>query len=356
LRSPISVSCAKRSELPKSGKIQIRAQNLKGSSLGISLLPPFFRAVRYSDTRLFDWYPALCKNILPKARSPEFITLFSFPIRRSSIKNRYKLLVVDIDGTIINKAGEISEADQKGLAEARRNGIRIALCTGRVAKACVGVLNKLSLDGYHIFCDGALVCDSSFNEEVYSQPIDAEIVRKACRAAISRQVQLELFSGTRYFVTEKNWKTDLRSSFFDIAPTLVDFTTIWEKQKIIKGGILVTTPEEARNVRDFLADLGKNLSVTWTTTPAFPHFCFINITRFGVSKGKALEALASFLQIDLAEVAAIGDGANDISLLSTAGLAIAMQNSPPELKAQADCITADVEESGVARAIQKYIF
>jgi len=60
-------------------------------------------------------------------------------------------------------------------------------------------------------------------------------------------------------------------------------------------------------------------------TPAFPEYYFINIVDIGVSKGKALESLAAYLGLGMEEVVAIGDGANDISLLSTAGLAIAMQ-------------------------------
>ncbi len=92
-----------------------------------------------------------------------------------------------------------------------------------------------------------------------------------------------------------------------------------------------------------------------TQTPAYPDVYFINIVAPGVSKGKALEVLASYLSIPLAEVVAIGDGANDISLLAKAGLAIAMENAVDELKAVADYITPDVEHNGVARAINKFL-
>ena len=74
-----------------------------------------------------------------------------------------------------------------------------------------------------------------------------------------------------------------------------------------------------------------------------------------VSKGTALEALASFLGIPLTEVMAIGDGGNDIPLLSSAGLAVAMGNASDELKAVADYITLDVDHNGVAAAISKFL-
>ena len=90
-------------------------------------------------------------------------------------------------------------------------------------------------------------------------------------------------------------------------------------------------------------------------TPAYPEVDFINVVAPGVSKGKALEALATFLGIPLSEVMAIGDGANDITLLSSAGLAIAMGNAPEELKAVADYVTLDGDHNGVAAAINKFL-
>jgi len=75
----------------------------------------------------------------------------------------------------------------------------------------------------------------------------------------------------------------------------------------------------------------------------------------GVSKKKALEALAWHLGISMNEIMAIGDGANDISLLSSVALAIAMDNAPDEVKAVADYITLDVDHSGVAAAIDKFL-
>jgi len=97
------------------------------------------------------------------------------------------------------------------------------------------------------------------------------------------------------------------------------------------------------------------LSFSWSTIPAYPGYHFINIIDKGVSKGQALKNLAAHYGIDLNNVMAIGDGSNDIPLLETAGLAIAMGNAPQELLAEADYVTADVEHNGVALAIRRYL-
>ncbi len=271
-------------------------------------------------------------------------------------KNRYRLLVSDIDGTLVNKEGVISETDRRALAEVLDAGITVSLCTGRVTRACQTFLTQLSLDGFHIFFDGALVCDPGHNLEIYSQAIETRLVKIASEAALACGLQIEFFSGQQYFAERQSWRTELRQTFFGTSPSLVDYKRLWQQdEKIIKGGIIIRSPEEDPKIKQFATKVQEGLSITWTRTPAFANLAFINITARGVSKGKALEALASHLRIDLEDVVAIGDGTNDIALLSTAGLAIAMQNAPNELKAVANYVAPNVEHNGFAKAIHRYV-
>ena len=96
-----------------------------------------------------------------------------------TVSNRYKLLVVDIDGTLMGKNGAISTEDRQSLAEVCARGIPVSLSTGRTAPAAMRIINQLSLDGYHIFFDGALASDPKKNEEVYAQPISKTMVKQA---------------------------------------------------------------------------------------------------------------------------------------------------------------------------------
>ena len=81
----------------------------------------------------------------------------------------------------------------------------------------------------------------------------------------------------------------------------------------------------------------------------------MNIIAPGTSKGEALKALAGYLEVSLDEVVAVGDWVNDISLLSTAGLGIAMGNAHEDLKAIADHVTLSVDDHGLAAAIREYL-
>jgi len=271
------------------------------------------------------------------------------------VNNRYKLLVVDIDGTLLNKNGAISAEDTKALARASDSGIQVSLSTGRVVQASLKIINQLSLDGYHIFFDGALVSNPEKGEEIYVEPISKELGRQVVEFAHRNEVNLDLYSAAHFFAERETWATDIRRQFFGLQPTIVDFTQLWPKERIIKGTLVVRSPEERAKADSFCRHFKGSLSFSRTKTPAYPEVDFINVVAPEVSKGKALEALASHLGIALIEVIAIGDGANDVSLLSKAGLAIAMDNATDELKAVADYVTLDVDHSGVAAVIERFL-
>ena len=267
----------------------------------------------------------------------------------------YKLLVVDIDGTLVNSRGQISVADEAALVKARDSGIQLSLSTGRGLQASMSIINQFSPDSYHISFDGALVSRPRRGEEVYVQPITQATVRQMVAVAHRLGVDLELFTATGYFVERETWSTDAHRQFFGVSPTIVDFTGLWDRQRIIKGGLVTINPREAARARNFCRQFDNRLHFSWNKTPAFPDVDFINILAPGVSKGKALEALASHLGISLTEVIAVGDGTNDMSLLTTAGLAIAMGNAPDEVKAIANYVTLDVDHSGLAAALKKLL-
>ena len=268
---------------------------------------------------------------------------------------KYKLLSVDIDGTLLGKDGSISDKDREALAEARRSGIRVCLSTGRAAQGCLSIINQLSLDGYHIFFDGALVSNPNQSEEVYVQPLNKLIVKEAVEFVHQNDIYLELYSSTRYFVERETWATEIHRQFFNLEPAVVDFTDLWSKERIIKGGLVVASAQEVAQARSFRLQFNRSLRFSEARSPAFPGVEFINLVAPEVSKGKALTALASYLGVSLSEIVAIGDGVNDISLLSIVGLALAMQNAPDEVKAVAHYVTLDVDHSGLAAAIRKFL-
>ena len=134
-------------------------------------------------------------------RVPRKIEDFSGCLKGMGLINHpYKLLVVDIDGTLVGKDGTIPAEERDVLAKVSDLGIQVSLSTGRAAQGCRAIIDQLSLDGYHIFFDGALVSNPRQGEEVYVQPLARGVVREAVEFAHRNDIYLELYSATRYFV------------------------------------------------------------------------------------------------------------------------------------------------------------
>ena len=266
-----------------------------------------------------------------------------------------KLLVVDIDGTLVMRAGEISAADREALTAARGLGIDVSLCTGRAMITGRLIVETLGLDGYHMFFDGGLVADPRTGEIIFARPLGTDVVRRAVSFARRHHLAFDLFGPNSYLAEEESWVTDIRRSYFGISPTIMDFDSLPESQQVIKGTLVVRSREEKAGAERFRHEFEGELTLSNTVTPAFPGVDFINVVAPGVSKKGALEALVRHLGVPLDQVMAIGDGVNDMPLITSAGLGVAMGNAPDAVKAAADYVTLDADHSGVAAAVQKFI-
>ena len=271
------------------------------------------------------------------------------------VNKQYKLLVIDIDGTLISKDSNISQENKEALAVARSNGITIALSTGRTITSCRRIMEQLSLDGYHIFFDGALVSNFNNSEHVHVRPVEKELVKEMVAFASNNGIDLELASATRYFAAHETWSTEIKRNFFDIETTIGALAIPCETEIIIRLDIVITNAQEQIKADIFMKHFADRLCFSQAYSPQFPDVRFINIIAPGTSKGEALKALADHLKVSLDEVVAVGDWVNDISLLSTAGLGIAMGNAHDDLKAMADHVTLSVDEHGLAAAVQEFL-
>jgi Cof subfamily protein (haloacid dehalogenase superfamily) len=275
------------------------------------------------------------------------------------MQNKYKLLVSDIDGTITDGNGVISAVDLKAIQDLQQAGITLSLCTGRAARGCQKVLERLPSDSFHIFFDGALVCNANQTEVIYAKPIEKELLLEVCGLAQLYRLTLELFSKKEFFVAHESPLAKEHSELLGFEYTLAEFNALCANgaQETIIMGCLVMPVDDEKKFKSLFSEFGNanRLKFSWSMNPARPDIYLVNVIKDDVSKGNALIALCAHQGFNLDQIAAIGDGSNDVSLLETAGLAIAMQNAPPELKAVADHVTADIAHNGFAQAVRKYL-
>ena len=267
----------------------------------------------------------------------------------------YKLLVLDVDGTLLNRENRIAAADIAAVKQVAAAGIRVALCTGRVPQSCRWILRQLGLDGYHVFFDGGLVFNPETGHEVYAVPLAPDLVRETTAMAAAEGLHYDVYSATHFYTQSEDWATEIRRSFFRLEPTLTDFDTLSRRERLIKGTIVTRTPVERKKAARLQHHFAGRLIFSWTTTPAYPEVHFINVIDPAVNKGTALQSLCEFIGVTPAQVVAIGDGENDIALLQRAGLAIAMGDSNPSLQSCAHAVTLNVENAGVAKALHRFV-
>ena len=264
---------------------------------------------------------------------------------------KYKMVVIDIDGTLVDKNGNISPEDKSAVTRLDNSSIIVSLCTGRVIKASMPVIKELNLNTFHIFYDGALIHNPRSLSTIYARPLDAAIVREAINFSRKNDIYLELYSSERFFSERPNWSDEVHKKFFRVEPTKVNFDDIWDKERILKAEVVIHSDEEAAKAKLFEANFGDRLRYSIARSPAYSDIDFINIVNPQVSKGVALEKLIEFYGYRASEVIAIGDGLNDIPLLKAAGVSVAMGNAFPEVKEAALYVTQDIEQHGVASAI-----
>jgi 5-amino-6-(5-phospho-D-ribitylamino)uracil phosphatase len=268
---------------------------------------------------------------------------------------KYKMLALDIDGTLVGKSSVVSEENYCALHAAIDYGITVTLCTGRAPRGAQKVLTQLGLDGYHTFFDGALVINPETAKVVYSQEMEPGVLLEAISWSSKNNMDIDLYSETKYFAAHESWSAQVHRDFFNFAPEIIKFENLIGKENIIKIGTTVRNQDEAEKLHAFRLEFTNKLNFTSVRSPAYPGVDFINIVSPLVSKGNAISKLSSFLNFKRDQIMAIGDGLNDISLLSAAGLAVAMPHAPEELKIVADYVTTDVELSGVASAINRFL-
>lgn len=256
-----------------------------------------------------------------------------------------KALFFDIDGTLVSfNTHRIPPSAIEAVEQAKKQGIRIYISTGRPYPLIdnIGEISHL-VDGY-ITANGAYCFVG--NREVLCRPVPAPHVRTLLKKADEMGFATMIVGEKDLAMHHDNEQA--RRIFRDLLNVAQTNTGI-DTESLLQQRILQLTPviteAEENQIMPLMPDC---LCTRW-------HPDFADITAAGANKGSGLLAIAASEQLRPEETAAFGDGGNDLSILQTAGLGIAMGNATDNLKAAADHITATVDEDGIYHALHKWI-
>lgn len=268
---------------------------------------------------------------------------------------KYKLVVIDVDGTLVNGQGQIAEEDKQAVIRVKQSFVKVCLCTGRVVAAVRPIIDELGLDmDPHIFFDGALTYVLRGAVTLKAVSLRPELVKEMVEYSRASNTYLELFSRDTFFAEKESWSDEVHRQFFHVEPKFVDFDGIWERETILKAEMVKHNAAEAAKVAQFEQHFQGKLRFSIARTPAYPEIDFVNIVDPSASKGEAVKELMSQMGLFKTEILALGDGLNDIPIFREITSSVAMGNAPDEVKQAAQYVTDDVDHHGVASALNYF--
>lgn len=267
---------------------------------------------------------------------------------------KYKLLVLDVDGTLLNDAKEISKRTLSALLKVQHMGVRIVLASGRPTYGLMPLAQILELGhfgGYVVSYNGCQIIKAENGEILFERRINPEMIpyleKKANKNGFSiftyHDDTLLTNDPDNLYIRREAQLNKLRIIEEEHFSTAIDFAPC--------KCVLVSDDEEA--LRGLEEHWKKRLAGALDVFPSEPYF--LEVVPCGIDKANTLGALMEQLGVTREEVIAIGDGVADVTMLQLAGVGIAMGHAQDSVKHCADYVTASNEEDGVAQAVEKLI-
>lgn len=267
---------------------------------------------------------------------------------------KYKLLVLDVDGTLLNDEREISKRTLAALLKVQQMGVRIVLASGRPTYGLMPLAKTLELGNYGGFVlsyNGCQIIKAQNGEILFERRINPEMLPYLEKKA--RKNGLAIFtyhndtlitdSPDNEYIKNEALLNNLKIIKEDEFSTAIDFAPC--------KCMLVSDKEKA--LIGLEQHWEKRLAGTLDAFRSEPYF--LEVVPCGVNKANTLGALLEHLEVTREEAIAVGDGVCDVTMLQLAGMGVAMGHSQDSVKVCADYVTASNEEDGVALAVEKLI-
>ncbi len=264
----------------------------------------------------------------------------------------YKLIAVDMDGTLLREDRSISKETVKAIKYAREKGVRVILASGRPIDGIRPYLEKLDLiesGEYVLSYNGAIVQNIVTGEIVAGYTMKGKDYKRIYEESKRLSVNIHAFTKEGCITPKLTRYTELEGEINKIPVKVVPMKDIGDEDTVIK----VMMVDDEKELDRAIKVLPKELYDKYTIVRSAPFF--LEFLHKRSNKGEGIKVLTELLGIKPEEVICIGDAGNDFHMIEYAGLGVAMGNGSEEIKAVADYITKSNEENGVAHVINKFI-
>ena len=288
----------------------------------------------------------------------------------------YKLVAIDLDGTLLNSYGEISNKNKDSLKKAIEKNVEIVLASGRPIASVKNLANEIGKCNYIICGNGAITYDIPNEKIIYNQFMSKAKVLKIINICEENSIFYSIYTEEGILTKRLNYnvllfnqenanKPEDKKTKISIVDNMEEYIqnrkeedylkiSVCDNDKVVFGSII----RKLRTISNIdvldVAHMSRKKIKDGTDQVLLEYF-YTEITNINVDKGEALKDLAQKLNIKDEEVIAIGDNINDSQMVKNAGLGVIMDNAAPYIKEMADYIAKDNDNDGVAEVIDKYI-
>jgi Cof subfamily protein (haloacid dehalogenase superfamily) len=261
-----------------------------------------------------------------------------------------RCIAMDLDDTLLSTDLTISTENQSAIRSAVRAGIKVLLASGRMVQSMKPYAQILGLDVPLIAYNGAIIQEAISGEILYHRPVPNKLAVQLVPIFREKNIHLNVYLKDELYMEELDERGKKYAASAGVTPYPVgDLIPLLHESPHKMLGI--GNISEIDSLQIFLQRKFKDELVFTRSKPDY-----LEILAPGVSKANALQEVALLWGIDPSEVMAIGDAPNDVSMVSWAGIGVAIGNAVDAVKETASLVVADHDHSGVAEAIQKVIF
>ena len=287
----------------------------------------------------------------------------------------YKLIAIDLDGTMLNSYGMVTENTKQVIKNTINKGTEVIIASGRPIDSIKTIAKEIGSENYFIAGNGALIYDIKKDEIIYEKFMNKQKVLEIIKICEENSIAYNIYTektiiakglkyNVLYYYKENLKKEENKKTNITIVEDVYEYIKNLENEKFLK----ITVCDETKSVFnsiirklrtvediDVLDVLHMSRKMIKQVTEDVPiEYYYTEISLKDVDKWNAIEYLANKMNISKDEIIAIGDNINDKEMIENAKVGIAMGQSTPVITEIADFVTTNNNEDGVAKALEKY--
>ena len=288
----------------------------------------------------------------------------------------YKLVAIDLDGTMLNSYGVVTENTKKIIKEKIEKGIEIIIASGRPIDSIKAIAKEIGSKNYFIGGNGAVIYDIQKDKIIYEKYMPKEKVLEIVKTCEENSITYNVYTdktilattlkyNVLYYHKENLKKPEDKKTNIIIVKDMYDYISKMEEEKFLKITICDDTKSVFNSIMRKIKQIGdiEVLDVSHMSrkiirqgTEEVPiEYYYTEISSKNVDKWDAIQFLMKEMKIEKEEVIAIGDNMNDKKMIQNAGLGIAMEGSIPTITNLAKYVTDTNNNEGVAKALEKFL-